>query len=142
MTKHFSLAEMVSSERAKILGLDNSPGRSELSNLRWTCLGMERVRIILGSNPIKVLSGYRSDRVNSAVGGSPNSQHRFGQAVDFICPAFGSAKDVCVKLAENIELVGIDQLIYEGTWVHASFTSSPRYEVLTMIKGKYHRGII
>jgi zinc D-Ala-D-Ala carboxypeptidase len=32
--------------------------------------------------PLKILSGYRSDALNKAVGGSPTSQHRKAQAAD------------------------------------------------------------
>lgn len=51
--------------------------------------------------PLAINSGYRCEKHNKAVGGSPNSQHVQGTAVD-IRPLGGmSLKDLC-QLAEKI----------------------------------------
>jgi uncharacterized protein YcbK (DUF882 family) len=36
--------------------------------------------------PVVPTSGYRSKEKNDAVGGSPTSQHLYGEAVDFVIP--------------------------------------------------------
>lgn len=141
VTEHFTLKELCKSENAVRLGLANVPLDSSLANLHFTAAGMERVRALLNF-PIKILSGYRSPAVNEAAGGSKNSQHMKGEAVDFVCPAFGTPLDVCRALEPNMKVLGIDQLIYEGGWVHASFTLKPRYEVLTKKSGAYVPGIV
>lgn len=42
---------------------------------------LQEIRDLWGK-PMKVLSGYRSPELNSAVGGSPTSQHKKAQAAD------------------------------------------------------------
>jgi zinc D-Ala-D-Ala carboxypeptidase len=142
MTKNFSLQEMLYSKTATELGLENNPSLSALNNLRWTCLGLERIRMIIGSLPIKILSGYRSPAVNVKVGGSTNSKHCLGQAADIIAPSFGDARALALRIADNAVLLSVDQVILENTWVHVSFTNNPRYEALTKEKVGYTKGIV
>lgn len=44
---------------------------------------MERVREILGNQPIRVSSWYRCPAWNKRIGGASDSQHLYGRAVDF-----------------------------------------------------------
>ncbi len=141
MSQYFSLLEFIRSETADTRGIDNYPPESVKAQLLTTMAGMDRIRAFLG-NPINVDSGYRCPALNAAVGGATDSQHLTGHACDFTCAGFGSPKDVSEALAQNLKLLGIDQLILEGTWVHVSFTTQPRYEVLTMSFGKYFKGIV
>lgn len=46
---------------------------------------MERVREILGGQPIRVNSWYRCAAHNKRIGGASDSQHLRGRAVDFTC---------------------------------------------------------
>ena len=46
---------------------------------------LDNVRDILGNRPLIVTSWYRPKHINSRVGGSTNSQHLYGHAVDFYC---------------------------------------------------------
>jgi len=87
-----------------------------------TAAHMERVRAALGNKSIHVNSFYRSPAVNAAVGSKSTSQHLLGEAVDFICPAFGTPVEICRKLIELHDLIRFDQLILEHSWVHISFT--------------------
>jgi len=88
---------------------------------------LEPARAVLG--PIRVNSGYRSKKVNSAVGGAWGSQHQFGQAADIIplginVPLF----DLYEYIYKNLLF---DQLIWEfGSWVHVSFAPVLRHTVL------------
>jgi hypothetical protein len=92
-------------------------------------------------HPVLVNSWYRSPQVNWNVGGSKTSQHVKGEAVDFRCPGFGTPLEVCRFLSEHLAELGIDQLIYEVTWVHVSFSARPRHQALTYCRGKYLKGI-
>jgi zinc D-Ala-D-Ala carboxypeptidase len=139
--KHFSVTELCRSEKAAELGIPNIPGPELALPFQITLAGLERVRAFLG-HPMKIDSGYRSERLNRAVGGSPHSQHLRGLAVDFRCPAFGSPREVALALSKAIHILGIDQLILEPTWVHMSFSLDPRAEVLTRAEGKYLPGIV
>ena len=127
LTEHFSLDELTFSPEAVRKGLDNTPSQAVIENLKMTAYNMEKVRDLLGK-PIHVNSGFRSPAVNVAVGGTLKSAHIEGHAVDFICPAFGTPRDICrVIMGSNLKY---DKLIYEGTWVHISFAPSMRRENL------------
>lgn len=144
LTDHFTIEEATVSSTAKKLGLDNSPNSTELWEIKFTAGCMEEVRRLLGNKPIKVNSWFRSAAVNKAVGGVANSQHRKGQAVDFVCPQFGTPLEICRYLSSLKDSLGYDQLILEPTWVHISFVrNSPRRKDLTLAPGgKYLNGIV
>jgi len=131
ITEHFSLEELTQSQTADRLGLDNTPTGEELEHLIQTASLMERVRELLNNKSILVSSGYRSPKVNKAVGGSKGSAHMSGYAVDFICPGFGTPRQICEALSAS-QLV-YDQLIWEfGRWVHISFDPRQRRQNLTI----------
>lgn len=129
MSVHFTRADLIRSKIAQERGIDNTPPEHLLLNLDATLAGAERIRAALGF-PMFISSGYRSPYLNAAVGGSKTSQHMQCQAIDFTCPGFGDPEMIVRKLTSMRELLGIDQLILEKTWVHASFTMQPRYQVL------------
>lgn len=139
--RFFWLSEFLRSDAAVRHGLDNTPGGDELNNLRNVLApGMERIRALLGV-PVFITSGYRSPAVNDAVGGSPASQHKLGQAADFISPEAGTPRSIARRLAQHQPELHFDQLIYEGAWVHVSFTLvKPRGQVLTatFVGGRVH----
>jgi hypothetical protein len=130
LTPHFSLEELTQSQTAARLGLDNTPTARVLENLQHTADRMEEVRELLGGRSILVSSGFRSQKVNDAVGGALTSQHRYGLAVDFICPGFGTPARIVDHL--SVAPIMFDQLIEEfGQWVHISFVrNNPRRQVL------------
>ena len=141
MTDHFSLRELTHSLTAERSVIDNTPPDAVIQSLHFTAAGLERIRALL-SHPLYIRSGYRCQELNQLVGGSKNSQHMKGEAADFTCIDFGSPRNVAKYLERHVMILGIDQLIYEGTWVHVSFTLNPRYEVLTLQDRKYVRGIV
>lgn len=128
LTPHFSLEEMVMSPYAERNGIDNTPPEHIIERLKNTAFHLEIVRGLLGQ-PLIIKSGYRSQKLNTAVNGAPHSAHRNGDAADFICPAYGSPLKICKAIdAAHIQY---DQLIQEGSWVHISFAIPQRQEVLT-----------
>lgn len=137
ITEHFSWAEAETTSHRE---LDNKIPPELQTAIINTARGMERVRALLDNRSIHINSWYRSPAVNKVVGGSQSSQHSKGEAVDFICPSFGSPIDICKRIIGYPELVKFDQLIYEHTWVHISFQSNPnvkpRGQVLTLLNNK------
>lgn len=131
VTPSFWLSEFFKSETAQRKGIDNTPSPEALANIR-TLLGpgMQRIRELLGC-PVLISSGYRSEALNRSIGGSRTSQHSKGQASDFTAPSFGDPLKVCRELLKHRDSIGFDQLIYEGTWAHCSFSQVPRGQVLT-----------
>lgn len=130
LTEHFSLDEFTYSDTAIRRGVDQTPPPVVLKNLQESAERMEIVRAMLGNKAIHITSGYRSPMLNKLVGSGPKSAHLTGSAVDFICPDFGSPKDI-VKFLSECPMIQFDQLIYEGTWVHIGFGAMGRREVLT-----------
>jgi zinc D-Ala-D-Ala carboxypeptidase len=136
LTTHFTLEEFTDSQTASRQGIANVPsaGSQARKNIQRTAETMEKVRTLLGDKPILVSSGYRSPKVNAAVGGSKSSAHMVGLAVDFACPGFGTPIQICKKLEPHMKDLGIDQLIHEfTTWVHLGLRDSgPRHQALTI----------
>ena len=131
LTPHFSLAELTVTKTK----LDNTPSKEVIEVLRTTAFYMEKVRELLGNVAITVNSGYRSPDVNRAVGGTSNSSHTYGYAVDFT--AYGHTPLTISNILSKSNLK-FDQLIYEKTWVHISFDPRMRGNILTLKgKGKY-----
>lgn len=131
LSPHFRLSELLASNTAKSKGLDNDPSPEVLANLRLLCEHvLEPIRAKVG--PLRINSGYRSDAVNRAVGGSTTSAHSFGLAAD-LHPSAG-----CKKLMNDIIASGVklDQVIFERTWVHVGYlhpkTKTQRGDKLSM----------
>jgi hypothetical protein len=143
MTKmsHFTIAELIRSRTAERLGLNNYPPNEVLPALEFTMGRANQIRNLLGF-PMLISSGYRSLELNKHIGGSEDSQHCKGEAIDFTCPAFGPPIKIAKTLAIHIEELGIDQLILEPGWIHASFTLQPRLEILTFKNGRYFKGLV
>lgn len=145
LSAHFSLAELTASNTAARKGIPNIAAPEIVDTLIRTADRMEKVRALLGNKPIRVLSGYRSAAVNKAVGGSKNSAHMTGHAIDFTCPEFGSPAKVAAYLSQH--LTAYDQIIQEfGQWVHIGFGPGRRMQRLTAKKvaGRtvYEQGIV
>ena len=130
LTPHFSFEELTASDYATRFGIDNTPRADLLANGQMLANGLERVRAILAL-PIHVSSGYRSAKLNHAVGGSKDSKHMAFLAADFTCHRFGSPADVARELAEHYAEIGFQTLIFEGFWVHIDFADDPKGIVLT-----------
>lgn len=147
LTEHFTLEELYSSHTAVRLGINNAPSTDLYPNLLRLAGGLERVRNLVG--PVIVSSGYRSPKLNAAVGGEKNSQHLSGLAADIVCPYFGKPRQVAQFLVSRAEEIKFDQLILEypdsstGGWVHISFDVAPRMDVLTRtrLQAGYMKGL-
>lgn len=145
LSPHFKLSEFTRSDKARELGINNTPGPAELENLRVTVDGLEQVRSLLGQ-PMPITSGGRVAALNRAVGGSEASDHRHWLAADFTCPAFGSVRQVCEAIAASG--IKFDQLIFEQKpggvqWVHLGFGRRMRRQVLSWSKARgYVNGIV
>ncbi len=120
LSPHFTLKELTASEIADRHGIDNIPSDpSIIANLKILAKGLEHVRTLL-SKPILVNSAYRCIHVNQLLGSKPTSQHTKGLAADFVCPSFGTPKDIVKKIVSSD--VNYDQVILEfDRWVHISF---------------------
>lgn len=127
--KNFKWQEFFASstaEKNKILNYpDKGAEQAVLSSLMSTADNLVKLRSCLNKKKdnktdiyIRILSGYRNEKLNKLVGGAKNSQHLQGEAIDFISN-FGTPQEIWQFLkSENFEC---DQCIDEGTWIHISF---------------------
>ena len=143
LSDHFTWAEASFTSHREV---DNEIPSELYPVIKHTARYMERVRASLDNKPLTVSSWYRCPELNAAVGGSSGSQHMKGEAVDFICPSFGTPVQVCRRLMMYQDLLKFDQLILEHSWVHISFSYDPgvpdRGQVLSLLKNKkYAQGL-
>lgn len=123
LTKHFSLDEMIFSETAIRLGVNNAPGPAEMINLNRLAGFLEQVRAALGDRIIVINSAYRNSIINAAVGSAKTSQHILGCAADIRVPGMTPDEVVRTIRASGLQY---DQLIREfDSWTHVSITSDP-----------------
>lgn len=125
--KYFKFEELLRSQVAIENDVLNVPSRwretdvyGRLWNLVVYLLDPIRERFAV---PMIITSGYRCKRVNELVGGSSNSQHRKGEAVDFYFEGF-SKKEMAAAFFEIAENFDFDQLIYykKQGFIHISYT--------------------
>lgn len=129
LSKNLSLKEAIKSNTATRLGIDNKPEQWEINNLRAVAEKVfQPVRDHFGV-PIGVSSGYRSKRLNKAIGGSKYSQHIIGEAFDIDADIYGKVTNAEIfnYIKDNLEW---DQMIWEfgdddePNWVHVSYKES------------------
>ena len=145
LTENFTLEELIASDTATACGIDNSASSEIVANLTRLAEVLEEVRRILLDHPIHITSGYRCPELNDACGGAETSAHMSGLAADFVCPDYGTPYDVCIAIEPYINVLEIDQLIYETTWVHMGLSvppEEPRCQCLTIRDGVTMEGLI
>lgn len=130
LSEHFLLKELIASDTAKRLKIDNSPEPQHLASLGVLCNRiLEPVRVHF-DKPISPSSGYRSPKLCEAIGSGSKerpSQHTLGQAVDFEVMGLDNL-ELAKWIVANLEW---DQLIVEGYeqgdtnsgWIHCSYNN-------------------
>ena len=139
--KYFTINELTASPTAKRLGISNKPTADITASLeRLVNNVLDPLREAWGA-PIVVTSGYRSVRLNKAVGGAKSSQHCYGQAADI--RTVSDLPEDNRRLRDLLIHLGLpyDQLIdeYGCDWLHVSYRASGnRGQLLTAkrVKGK------
>jgi zinc D-Ala-D-Ala carboxypeptidase len=150
LSKNFTVSEYTKSSTAIRRGIDNSMTDKHLESAKALFENIiQPVRDHFGSTVIT--SGYRSDALNDAIGGSRGSQHSKAEAGDFETQS--STLETAQWIADNLDF---DQLILEfyipgdpnSGWTHCSYVSKAenRNQILTAVKrdGKtvYLNGIV
>jgi len=122
LSPHFRLSECVASETALRKGIANDPSADIVDHLRGSARELwEPARMLLGA-PLVVSSGYRSESLNLAIGGSASSVHCAGYALDFRPAALPLDEAMRRIVASRLTW---DQVIFEfGRWLHLGWQSS------------------
>lgn len=119
--KYFKLEEFTHSDTAMMQGIDNTPGRIVVENIENLVKNvLDPLREAWGK-PLRVTSGYRSPKLNVAVGGSRTSHHMKGMAAD-ITTGNRVENRRLFQLIIDLKLP-FTQLIDEKnfSWVHVSY---------------------
>ena len=128
MTTNFTIEELTRSSFAIRNNIDNTPNEKQTENLRFVANNLEYIRKKLGNYPILVTSGFRSKKVNKAVGGVRNSDHLEGLAVDIIIKNNKSIKDTAKQIIET--QLEFDQIIIYRKFIHLGFNKKMRKQIV------------
>ena len=119
-SKYFYLEEFLTSSTARQKSIENIPSFEIVLRLRKLAQFLDGLREEWGSG-IRVTSGFRNERLNSAVGGVPNSIHKIGYAAD-IYPVNGKFEEFKKFVKNWIKDKDFDQCIIEkkgsSEWIH------------------------
>ena len=127
LSPHFSYEEMTRSKWAEDHGEDNTPDELQLAGMINICWKLgEPLRNMFG--PIRVNSGFRSERVNEGVHGVGNSKHLSGEAMDIHIDSVEQGKEYYLFILKNVDF---DQLLFEhnrkgAMWLHCSVCLDPK----------------
>ena len=146
--KYFTFSELIRSETAGKLGIDNRPDSlTEAHLVELVDKLLDPLREAWGG-PIAVTSGYRCEALNKVVGGSSTSAHLCGWAADLV-PGSDDGRSTAelVNFAtEWLTATGLafDQLIDERSggarWLHLGIrnqSAEQRGQFLLYDNGKY-----
>ena len=138
LSKNFTLNELTRSQTAIRRGIDNSPTMTVIDNLQALVDNvLQPLRDSQG--PVNITSGYRSEAINAAVGGSNTSHHTRGMAADLTVVG-KTNREICEWIRDNLKFT---QLIWEfptkenpqAGWVHVAYDPKDlKCQVLTATK--------
>jgi len=138
LSKNFSRAEIEHSNTAKRLGISNEMSNKHLENMQRVVDNLiQPMRDAIG--PIRISSGYRSPKLNKAIGGSSRSQHSKGEALDLQFWEKGKMNNKVIYdwvLESGVEF---DQMIneFDYSWIHISLKSREnRSQILEAYKNE------
>lgn len=149
LSENLTLSEVIKSNTAKRLGIDNTPTEEHLRNLKLVAQNIFQPIREHFKKPINVSSGYRSKALNDATpGSSPTSQHCSGEALDLDQDEMTTGvtnKMVFEYVKNNLDF---DQLILEypdefgnPSWVHVSYESSGRQRKQILIAHRVGKSV-
>jgi zinc D-Ala-D-Ala carboxypeptidase len=120
LSPHFTYGEFTISQTAIRKNIINQPNENEMRNLEALCENiLEPLRTHFGNKYVEIHSGFRCKKLNTAIGGSGRSQHRFGEAADIKIPP-----NTIQEIFEWVILdsgLAWDQIIWEfDKWIHIS----------------------
>ena len=139
LSKNLSLVEVMKSATAIKHGIANEPSSQHLTNLKAVATNIFQPCRDYFGKPLAVTSGYRSPKLNELIGGSKRSQHSKGEALDLDAQVYGgfTNAELFNYIKDNLDF---DQLIWEfgndeePDWIHCSYTTENRKEVLKAYK--------
>ena len=151
ISKNFTLLELTKSNTATRLGISNTPDKEGIHKLRLLATELlQPLRNAVGR--LRVTSGYRSESLNKAIGGSNNSQHTKCEAVDLQFVKRGKMDNMKIFNAIINHALEFDQCILEfggataekdsdnPDWIHLSWkVTENRRQILVAYKDENNK---
>tara|TARA_R100001015_G_C4525089_1_gene93022 strand:- start:143 stop:640 length:498 start_codon:yes stop_codon:yes gene_type:complete len=151
ISKNFTLAELTKSNTATRLGISNTPDKEGIHKLRLLAAELlQPLRNAVG--PLRVTSGFRSESLNAAIGGSNKSQHTKCEAVDLQLVKRGRMDNMRIFNAIINHALEFDQIILEfggatahkdsdnPDWIHISWkVTENRKQILVAYKDENNK---
>ena len=144
LSDNLSLAEAIKSATALRKGIANKPTQSHLINLKEVANNIFQPCREHFGKPLRVTSGYRSEELNKAIGGSSKSQHSKGEALDMQSTKGYTNKELFMFIKDHLnfdQLIGeFPDNVGEYAWVHCSYKKEGnRGEVLIAYKDENNK---
>jgi uncharacterized protein YcbK (DUF882 family) len=143
LSEHFTLQEFTRTENRDLLqaNIDIATNDAAIRG-KLTRVAKELLEPIRGLflRPIHITSGFRHPALNARVGGSPTSQHRLGEAADFVISGYETQEkqvEAVLRIAKELPGLQWGQLLVEAGCIHISLGSKREiayYDVPTKTK--------
>ena len=112
--KNFEAIDFYLSDTARQMKIDNTPPVELLPNGMLLADAIQELRDVINL-PIVITSGYRCDKLNQVIKGSPNSSHKQFLACDISTPNLTPRQLVLKIKASNIK---VHRVLEEAKIVH------------------------
>jgi hypothetical protein len=144
ISENISYKEAVRSETAKRLGISNKPKKEHIENMELIAEKIFQPLREWVDHPIRINSFYRSEELNSRIGGAISSAHKEGLAIDLDSLGGKTNLEMFHYIKDNLDY---DILINEypndegePKWIHVSWNKKKNRKQVLEIKrkGRYY----
>ena len=143
ISDNISYKEATRSETAQRLGISNKPKKEHIENMELIADKIFKPLREWVDHPLRINRFYRSEELNSRIGGSLSSAHKDGLAMDLDSLGGKTNLEMFHYIKDNLEF---DQLIWEfGTdkrpdWVHVSYNSNGKQRGQILVAKRNSKG--
>ena len=122
LSEDYQLSEFVENATARRLGIDNTPTRMAVACLRNLCREVVQPLADHVGMPVRIRSGYRTERLNEVLRDVGSSPHLTGCAADLEVPDLDTARLWYYWIVNHLDF---DQVYLEHNrrgafWLHVS----------------------
>ena len=144
ISENISYKEATHSETAKRLGISNKPKKEHIENMELIAEKIFQPLREWVDHPIRINSFYRSEELNSRIGGAISSAHKEGLAIDLDSLGGKTNLEMLHYIKDHLDF---DILINEypneegePKWIHVSWNKKKNRKQVLEIKrkGKYY----
>jgi len=144
ISENISYKEAVRSDTAKRLGISNKPKKEHIENMELIAEKIFQPLREWVDHPIRINSMFRSEELNSRIGGAISSAHKEGLAIDLTTLGSKTNLEMFDYIKDHLDF---DILINEypnqegePKWIHVSWNKKKNRKQVLEIKrkGRYY----